>query len=48
MIFIGIAIFAVIAASFIAQRSSRGPNWVSLLYLLAIVCLIYGLYRVIL
>jgi hypothetical protein len=47
MIFIGIAIVAVIVAGFIARRPRAGPNWVSLLYLFAVGCLIYGLYRVI-
>lgn len=47
MIFIGIAIVAVLVASYIAKRRRRGPNWVSLLYLLAFGCLVYGLYVVI-
>lgn len=47
MIFIGIAIVAVLIASYIARRRRHGPNWVSLLYVLAFGCLVYGLYSVI-
>jgi hypothetical protein len=48
MIFIVIAIIAVLAASYIARKRGRiWPNWVSLLYLLAFGCLAYGLYRLI-